>query len=244
MKKNTPDKEITIDLSRAESYFRADGMTILNRNFHFLQDTNFIKIHENLCDGTEEKKRIWKNHIYCSFFENGLKIEGDLIECGVYRGFASAVACHYLNFQKFTKKKLFLFDTWDGIPNDQLDNIRKQYDIINKKYKSKDNLLIVEKRFRKFKNVIKVKGKIPDIFKSIKLPKKISFLHLDMNTHIGEIAALKVLFPRLVKGGVCLLDDFGMSLAKEQMLEEKKWFSKINYNICELPTGQAFVIKH
>ena len=78
----------------------------------------------------------------------------------------------------------------------------------------------------------------------IKLPKKISFLHLDMNTHIGEIAALKVLFPRLAKGGVCLLDDFGMSLAKEQMLEEKKWFSKINYNICELPTGQAFVIKH
>ena len=49
-----------------------------------------------------------------------------------------------------------------------------------------------------------------------------------MNTHIGEIAALKVLFPRLAKGGVCLLDDFGMSLAKEQMLEEKKWFSKIN----------------
>ena len=40
-----------------------------------------------------------------------------------------------------------------------------------------------------------------------------------------------------------LLDDFGILVAREQMLNEKKWFAERNYNVCELPTGQAFVIK-
>ena len=237
------NKEITIDLSKAESYFRGGGMTILNGNFHFLQNENFVKIHKELEIDNDEGKRIWKKHNFCSFFENALHLEGDLIECGVYRGFSSAVACHYLKFNNYDKK-LFLFDTWEGIPDDQLDSIRKKYPEMNKRYKSEDNLKIVHKRFSKFKNVITVKGKVPDTFDKIDVPKKLSFLHLDLNTHIGEIQALEYLFPKLVKGGVCLLDDFGITMGREQMIHEKKWFSERNYNICELPTGQAFVIKH
>ena len=76
------------------------------------------------------------------------------------------------------------------------------------------------------------------------LPKKISFLHLDMNTHKGEISALDYIFPKLVRGAICLLDDFGITMAREQMINEKKWFLNKNYHICELPTGQGFVIKY
>ena len=237
-------KEVVINLSGAESYFMGSGMTILNRNFHFLQDKKFLKIHRELCMDEKEEKRIWKNHIYCSFFQNGLNIEGDLIECGVYRGFSSAVACHYLNFEKYKNKKLYLFDTWDGIPEDQLDSIRKQYPAMNNKYKGEENLNIVEERFKQFNNVVKIKGKVPDSLKSINLPNKISFLHLDLNTHIGEIGALEYVFSKLVQGAVCLLDDFGDTMGKEQMIHEKKWFEEKKCNICELPTGQAFVIKY
>ena len=178
MSKNNLPKEINIDLSKAESYFRGGGMTIINHNFHFLQDKNYMKIHQNLAMDNKEEKRIWKNHIYCSFFENGLHLDGDLIECGVYRGFASAVACNYLKFNEFKNKKLFLFDTWDGIPDDQLDNIRKKYPEMNNKYKSEENLQIVNKRFKNFNNVIKVIGKIPDSFNKIDIPKKISLMRI------------------------------------------------------------------
>ncbi len=243
MSKKFSDNKITIDLSKVNSHFRAEGMIVLNRNFHFLQDENFMKIYNALSNDGKEKSRIWKVHIFCSFFKHGLSLKGDLIECGVYKGFSSAVACNLFNFDQHIKKKLFLFDTWDGIPEDQMDEFRKKDPNINDKYKLKENLLIVDERFKKFKNVIKVKGKIPDSFKKINLPKEISFLHLDMNTHIGEIAALEKLFQKLVKGAVCLLDDFGILVAREQMLNEKKWFAERNYDLCELPTGQAFVIK-
>jgi len=243
MSEKISDNKITIDLSKAKSHFRAEGMTVINRNFHFLQDENFMKVYNNLTNDEKEKSRIWKVHIFCNFFKHGLNLNGDLIECGVFRGFSSAVACNLFNFDQFNNKKLFLFDTWDGIPEDQLDELRKKNTNINKQYKLKENLMIVDERFKKFNNVIKVKGKVPDSFKKINLPKKISFLHLDMNTHIGEIAALERLFQRLVKGAVCLLDDFGVLVAREQMLNEKKWFAERNYNVCELPTGQAFVIK-
>tara|TARA_B100001029_G_C15047753_1_gene448377 strand:- start:108 stop:839 length:732 start_codon:yes stop_codon:yes gene_type:complete len=237
-------KQIMIDLSKAESYFRGGGMTIINKNFHFLLDKNFMEINKSLASDDKEEKRIWKNHIFCNFFDNGLHIEGDLVECGVYKGFSCAVACNYLNFERYKNKKLFLFDTWDGIPDDQLDDIRKKYPEMNNKYKSEENLALVNERFKKFPNVIKVKGKIPESFKSISLPDKISFLHLDLNTHIGEILALEKLFSRMSKGAICLLDDFGETIGKEQMIHEKKWFLERNHYVCEIPTGQAFVIKH
>ena len=54
-------KQIMIDLSKAESYFRGGGMTIINKNFHFLLDKNFMEINKSLASDDKEEKRIWKN---------------------------------------------------------------------------------------------------------------------------------------------------------------------------------------
>ena len=51
-------KEITINLADAESYFRGGGMTILNKNFHFLQDKDYMTIHKDLASDAKEEKRI------------------------------------------------------------------------------------------------------------------------------------------------------------------------------------------
>ena len=48
MSEKISDNKITIDLSKAKSHFRAEGMTVINRNFHFLQDENFMKVYNNL----------------------------------------------------------------------------------------------------------------------------------------------------------------------------------------------------
>ena len=31
-----------------------------------------------------------------------------------------------------------------------------------------------------------------------------------------------------------ILDDFGITMGREQMIHEKKWFSERNYNICDI----------
>ena len=101
MPEKTYDKKITIDLSKVRSHFNADGMTVLDRIFYFLQNKNFMKIYDNLSSNREEKNKIRKVHIFCNFFKHGLNLNGDLIECGVYKGFISAVACNFFNFTQF-----------------------------------------------------------------------------------------------------------------------------------------------
>ena len=64
-----------------------------------------------------------------------------------------------------------------------------------------------------------------------------------MNSSIAEIGALEVLFEKMVPGSICLLDDFGMAVAFNQMKAELDWFTNKGYYICELPTTQGVVIK-
>ena len=66
MSEKISDNKITIDLSKVSSHFRAEGMIVLDRNFHFLQDKNFMKIYNTLSNDGKEKSRIWKVHIFMS----------------------------------------------------------------------------------------------------------------------------------------------------------------------------------
>ena len=99
-------------------------------------------------------------------------------------------------------------------------------------------------RFKNFKNVRIIKGRVPDVFEEIEMPKKISFLHLDMNSSTAEIGALEMLFDKMVRGAICILDDFGYSIAKAQAEHELEWFSRKGFMVCELPTGQGLVLKN
>ena len=58
--------------------------------------------------------------------------------------------------------------------------------------------------------VVLVEGKVEDTLK-IKgnIPKKISILRLDTDWYESTLAELKHLYPRLVKGGVLIIDDYG-----------------------------------
>ena len=213
-------------------------MHINARNLSYARDKKFLNLVNSIAEDDKERGKIWRLHVFLWAFINGLKLEGDLIECGVYRGFCSSVACNYTNFHNINKK-LFLFDTWDGIPPDQMDNGRK--DIEN--YKMPENFLKVEERFKYFPNVQIIKGRVPEVFKNIRVPSKISFLHLDMNSSIAEISALEVLFEKMVPGAICLLDDFGMAVAFNQMKAELDWFTNKGYYICESPTSQGIIVK-
>ena len=250
--KNLPSKEKLQESLRTlqnayQTFYRSEDLIVGNKNLSFWFKGDFQKHFNSLVTNKKEAGRIWRTHIYTWAFGNGLSIEGDLIECGVYKGFSSAVACSFLNF-KTSKKKLFLIDTFGGIPENQLDMTRKE--IYNKgglkgldEYKKPENYEICKERFSKYKNVNIIKGAIPDVFSEYQFSDKISFLHLDMNSSIPEIAALEFFYERLSKGAVCLLDDFGFLVSKEQMLAELGWLNSRGINFCELPTGQAFFIK-
>ena len=93
-----------------------------------------------------------------------------------------------------------------------------------------------------YKNIQIVKGRIPEIFSTI-VPDQIAFLHLDLNDAGAEIAALTELFPRIVAGGMIVLDDYGWADYRGQQDAEVAFFAARGHSVLELATGQGLVIK-
>ena len=60
----------------------------------------------------------------------------------------------------------------------------------------------------------------------------------------AELAALDVLWDRMVPGAILILDDYGWSgYYAEQKFREDVFFEERGYRVVELPTGQGMVIK-
>ena len=138
----------------------------------------------------------------------------------------------YLKFANLPKR-LFLYDIWDPTAT-QIDTSAYSFD--------NDTYATVKNYFKCYKNVILVKGFIPDSL-SQQSPEQISFLHLDMNNAAAEIGALETLFDRVSSGGYILLDDYGASGFHDQHIQETEWFANKGYCVLELHTGQGLVIK-
>jgi hypothetical protein len=70
----------------------------------------------------------------------------------------------------------------------------------------------------------------------------LSFVHVDLNATAPTVAALEYAWPRMVRGGTMLLDDYGWPDYPEQRAAIDEFFSKRPEKPITLPTGQAFVI--
>ncbi|MBL41173.1 MAG: methyltransferase [Rhodospirillaceae bacterium] len=223
----------------SSGYF-ADNLITIGRNMGFMQDEKFRNsLNSSLID-PDDINKTWRLHVYSWAIRSALEIEGDFVECGVYRGLYVKTAVKYLE-EIIKDKTFYLYDTFSGL---------------DKRYSSKFEQKLsetgtfdmpgleteVRKEFDNFSWIKVIRGSVPDILK-INSPDKISFLHLDLNAGDAETKALDILFERVTEGGIILLDDYGRLEHNELFVTHNKWFSKKGYRVLEIPTGQGMVIK-
>jgi hypothetical protein len=157
----------------------------------------------------------------------------------------SGCVCDFL--QKVGHGKLnqfYLFDTFEGIPEEQFnaqDEPLGEYHN-NKNYK-KDVYSEVTDIFSIYEYVKVVKGQIPQILNDYKHIDNVSYLSLDMNILYPEKCAMEFFWDRMVKGGAVLLDDYGYAGHEKQQTFFDDFCKKINTVPCQLPTGQAIIMK-
>ena len=220
-----------------KNVYAADNLITFNRNLTFTQDPNFTNSFQKNVTTKQEDSLKWRVHTLCWAASHCLAIEGDFIECGVYLGFSMSVVAKYINFASI-KKSMYLYDTYEGIPEEYNSEKRS-----NKVYNANPNMYDqVVAKFKDYDNILPIKGTVPDSFTK-QCPKKIAFLHIDMNSSKSEIAALEHLFEKLSKGGIIIFDDFGWMGYDKQTKAEIDWLAKHDHKILELPTGQGMVIK-
>lgn len=218
-------------------YFAGDMMIAFEKNMGFMQDAPFAAAYNAQRSDAQEESLVWRLHVLCWCAHNALRLEGDFVECGVYRGFSTAVAAQYLEFGTLPKS-WHLFDTFSGIPADQLDAGHTN----PASYQDPKLYDGVVRRFAAYPNIHVHRGRVPEILLQA-APARIAFLHLDMNSSAAEIGALEVLYDRLVAGAFVLLDDYGWFAYRQQMIAEDAFFGARGCRVLELPTGQGLVIK-
>ena len=216
--------------------FANDMLITLHRSAGFLGDARFMAAFSGEANDDQERSLAWRLHVLVWCAEGALRREGDFVECGVYRGFSTAVAARYLDLARLDRRWI-LFDTFSGIPEDQLNPGGFNPDI----YREPGLHAACVARFAHLPNVEVVRGRVPEILAD-HAPERIAFVHLDMNSAEAEVAALECLFPRFAQGAYVLLDDYGWHFHREQKLVADEFFGDHGYRVLELPTGQGLVI--
>ena len=131
----------------------------------------------------------------------GEQLNGACVEVGVYKGgVAELIALNK------GERDLYLFDTFEGIPfSNEKDNYYKQG------YLDETSLEEVVERLKKYPKVHIHKGIFPDDTGHFIDNLKFSFVHLDVDVYRSYKDCLSFFYPRMLKGGVIICDDYGFS---------------------------------
>lgn len=172
--------------------------------------------------------------IYIIYYLNKiLKLEGDVCEFGVAQGCTSALMANEI---KKTNKKIYLFDSFEGLPQPSKEDQLKD-DIFNlgsiDAYKGtmncKVNMVIERLESISFPhNRIKIiPGFIEKTIKTKNLPKKVCFAYIDFDFYEPTLIALDFLNKNLIKKGFIIVDDYdffstGVKKAVEKFLVKHK----------------------
>ncbi|HYM31632.1 MAG TPA: TylF/MycF/NovP-related O-methyltransferase [Candidatus Cybelea sp.] len=221
--------------------YTGDMLCTFGRNQGFVDDAKFREAFDGSADSSDETSWLWRLHTLTWAGRQALALEGDFVECGTFRGFMSAVVCKYLDFEK-QPKSFYLYDSFAGLP-DQWSTPAERHNT-NPIYARAEryNVDAVRARFARYPNVRICQGVVPDVLIGT-APERIAYLHIDLNAASAEIAALDILFDRVVPGGTIVFDDFGHMAHAAQYAAETTWMGARGYSILELPTGQGLVIK-
>ena len=212
--------------------FASDNLFTYHKNLSFLEDATLMRSFEKNATSNVERGILWRTSILLWGARNGMRLHGDFVEGGCFKGTSVRVICDALDFAS-SNKRYFLYDLFQHDESMALHSAPEH---------GTELFSFVVERFSDTPNVVVTQGSVPDILAQV-APDKIAFMHLDMNNVSAEVGALEVLFDRMVPGALLVLDDYGWAYYRDQKLAEDAWLAKRGYHVVELPTGQGLVIK-
>lgn len=189
----------------------------------FIQDDVFLKIFQECKPYTMTSiERMYALYNAVKYVVQN-NIEGDFVECGVWRGGSSMMIALTLNSMNIKDRKIYLYDTFEGMSepteNDvdfrggNADNLLKQ------NIQDKENSVWCLADLQDVQNNMKltqyplgnvqfVKGKVEDTIPQT-ISEKIALLRLDTDWYESTAHELKYLYPNLSTKGVLIIDDYG-----------------------------------
>jgi 2-keto-3-deoxy-L-rhamnonate aldolase RhmA len=238
--------------AREPASYSSPTLQVWHHSIDFAADARFSKAYEaGMATAGDflaragigpDVRHEWPVAVACWAAAHASHLEGDFVECGTNTGILGRAICEYLDFNALDKA-FFLFDTWLGIPSDQMSEAEKALGreaLSDRVYR--DCYAETARTFAPFPRVRLVRGAVPQSLSRVTID-RVCYLSLDMNVAYPEFAALCHFWDRLVPGAPVLLDDYGKQPFVEQKAALDAFAFSKGVTILNLPTGQGLVLK-
>jgi len=185
-------------------------------------DAKFAGLYESCRDYTlTSKERMYALYKAVEYVVSG-NLEGAVVECGVWRGGSSMLAAMTLMQLGATDRDLYLYDTYAGMSEPTALDVDWQRKSPLEEWRRLRTATHNEMTYCPIEQVQEslyrtgyprdrlhfVKGRVEDTIPAT-IPDSIAVLRLDTDWYESTHHELTQLFPRLVKGGVLIIDDYG-----------------------------------
>lgn len=180
------------------------------------------------------------------------KIEGELVECGVWRGGSMAAAARTLAGINCTDRQIYLCDTFSGMPEPGEKDVNFQGEAASELYRREQRdgdqsawchadeaevMSVMSASGYDQTKIQLVKGRVEATIPE-RAPEKISLLRLDTDFYESTRHELQHLFPRLAPGGIIIIDDYGHWQGAQQATDEyftenqiKMFLQRVDYSV-------------
>jgi Methyltransferase domain len=240
--------------------YEGDGLKTIH-NHSFMQDEKFKDAYWYVSRLLgKDYGWYWRNYIGIRLACMAMRRSLNFVECGVGQGWMSLSIIRYFRRNYGVTPFMTLFDTFTGIDAEIVDPKEVAYWGVSVEERKAQYHTYEGTTFSMVKSYFDtvseasdrirfVQGSIPgsmtdDVIASIASRGGISFLHIDMNNSVPEVAALERLYPLLTIGGVVLLDDYAYTGYEYQYQQMNKLCDSLGIESpIALPTGQGLLIR-
>lgn len=162
-------------------------------------------------------------------------IEGDVVECGVWRGGSSMAVALTLAALGDDRRHVYLYDTFEGMSAPTAEDVAVDGEAADRKFSqtrlSEDSSDWCRSTIDEVRHNLAttgfpsdrlhfVKGKVEDTLPAQSPRGPVSILRLDTDWYESTRHELEHLYPRLVRGGVLIIDDYGHWAGARKAVDE------------------------
>jgi len=215
-------------------------------------DEPYLEIFERALerDGSPDlgrRRRLWMT---VQLLDSTRDLEGETAEAGVFLGLGSFLICAYRQLHEpgFRGAGHHAIDSFRGFEYAHEEDLKPGAHgmllVLNENGPSPHGYRErAEHVLDPFPEVEFHEGWIPEAFGTLEPSARYRFVHIDVDLHDPTLASLEYFFPRVVSGGVIVIDDYGFPQWPGCKTATDAFCKKYGAHVIPLPAGNAAILK-
>jgi hypothetical protein len=221
--------------------YDADGLATIHHS-PFAADAEFARLYDRMAADWFRDEVVdarWRMWLLTRWARYARALPGAFAEFGTYRGGCAWMILSTAGLDP--DRRLFLFDTFEGIPHDRLTEAERREQLGGR---------LADTSAGYVAGLLAAWDPIPrivagDVFDTMPATATgpLAFTHIDLNAAAPTEHVLAHVHERTVPGGVVVFDDYGWRGYEDQRARIDAFYAGRDEEIVALPTGQAVVLR-